>query len=398
MGITKEHERLFKSAAQPKVLAGKHGRYGTVSEMLDIGNLAPRLPAAKDGEKLRDVLNHDLTQNIFSIKTPYDLGEASDTAHQTFSKVNAPDFAAVARKSEEIVATRVRKGDYDFDFETVPAHPSSRETFLDAFKNVRFAILNESMTLDAKGTFNDCYKSFTSAEWFDFGKVHADDIAAASMDARELFKAGLLHAPYEVCVFRARLVHSGTEIEVGMLIDTRDDSTMIMQFRSNGLRNEYISLIAGVYLKDGTIKGVGSKDKQQADFSLMLFYEYLGLWTILNARGVGKIVEEPSEKLNRARARNNKHPLKRVVRVDSARYVTALHETQRIERAGGSTAQGGTGRSPKMHLRRGHMRTYVHDRYKGLPTDQRVKWIRPMIISGTGDIDKNRDAYVVKVK
>jgi hypothetical protein len=316
----------------------------------------------------------DITANVLSSRVPFDLP-------------NGKAYSFTTKKSNL----------NGFDFKTIPAHPSSRETVMAAFEDARFAIVNESMSTDHAGTFQDCYDSFKFAEWFDFGRLNADDIASASFDAMPLFKEGMLRSPYERCVFRCRLVHEDTELESIMLIDQSETQTTIMQFRCNGLRNEYVSLLAGVVLRGTDVKGIGKvNEKQQADFSLMLFHEYLGLWTMLNARGVGKVVEEPSEKLNRARARNNKAPLQRVIKVDAARYVTALHETVRMESSGSGAT--GTGRSPKMHLRRGHMRTYTHDRFAALPSDRRIKWIRPMIINGTGDVDKNRDAYIVRVK
>lgn len=158
-----------------------------------------------------------------------------------------------------------------------------------------------------------------------------------------------------------------------------------MQFRCNGLHNEFLLMQSAVKISPDGARGYGDDVHISATTNC-----YLGLWTILNTRGIEKRVDEPDAKLNAARARNGKPPLQRVTRINGAQYITALRETARMEREG--RAPGGERRSPKMHLRRGHLRKYEGERWK----TKKAKWIRPMIIAGTGEIDRNRDGYRIE--
>ncbi len=278
-----------------------------------------------------------------------------------------------------------------FDFETCPAKPCSRDDALAAMRADRFCLFNNKMTHGVEQFARGMYENFRLSEWFDFGRVDADALAAAGEDAKPFIAEGLLRAPYQRCVFRCRLAggRDSREIELLLLVVEDLGYTGVFCMRSNGIRNEYLSVMSGIIIKGGDVRGVGPE--QIKDQHLVTLFEYAGLWSILNTRGVGKAVDEPSEKLNRVRTKAGKEPLRRVTRVDSARYVTALRETVRMERAGEAV---GDRRSPRMHLRRGHMRNLSADRFKG----QRGKaiWIRSMIVGGDIERVADRQRYEVK--
>lgn len=282
----------------------------------------------------------------------------------------------------------------DFDFTTVPSIPCTRDHMLAAMHSPRFALFDKSISKDPLATAEAIHDNIKLAQWFDFGRIDADVLADCADDAKPFIKEGLLRAPYDHCVFRMRLTGGGdiAEVEQLILVTCLPDlpgtfGTTVLVMRTNGPRNEFLSLMYGVVIKGDSVYEVGRAVK---DGSLIAFYEYAGLWSILNTRGVGKEVVVPDAKLERARARSGKPPLGKVVRVDSSRYVTALRETQHMEASGVK----GDRRSPRMHLRRGHMRTFAAERFVGLKGKKR--WIRAMIVGGDIENLANRDSYEVK--
>jgi len=101
---------------------------------------------------------------------------------------------------------------------------------------------------------------------------------------------------------------------------------------------------------------------------------------LMNVEGVNRRTVGPSEKLQRARAKNRKPPLPSHIEVDSAPYVTAIL----ARREGRRLAQGGHHASPVPHIRRGHVRVYA--------SGQR-SIIRETLVNVTADA---RSAFVSK--
>ena len=292
----------------------------------------------------------------------------------------------------------------EFDFTTLPLKPATRESCLAAIRGSgTFAFVDKKLSKDPANTAAAIADTFERGEWFDFGEIDADDLATAATDALPFFRSGLLKPPYPLCILRVRLSdrEEGKAVELVIVVGERErpdgpDSqmgTVVMSMRQNGLQREYISLLSAVVLNGTTTFSVGDERS-----SRVAMWEYLGLWIILNARGVPKVVEEPSEKLNRARSRSGKPPLKRVTRVDSTTYVRALGETKRMEGSGDRT-------SPRTHLRRGHLHHYRSTRFSRLEPGEDImvdadgvkcRWIPPLIVNGTDPA--GRTEYRVRAK
>lgn len=110
---------------------------------------------------------------------------------------------------------------------------------------------------------------------------------------------------------------------------------------------------------------------------------------ILSTRGIQRETVAVSDKLQKARAKNNKPPIPPYDRVFSAPYVTAI---QARRARGRVEPKGGTHASPTPHLRMGHVRQYasgvqcfVRDALVNMTEDAKKAWL-------TG----NRSHYSVK--
>lgn len=297
-----------------------------------------------------------------------------------------------------------------FNFNSLPLGPSSRDLVLTNATNKRlsFCFMDRNMTEDGPETRRMLLDVIDTGEWFDFGRVDVDDLTKIASDSHPLFEAGMLRAPYPRCTFRVRLQGLNDEdqyrehetllvIEDNALIHFNNSplgnirGTMISSMRLNGDRCEFASVTSLIAVHGNELKST-TEDGMTAR---AMFTVYLGLWTMLNCRGIDKVIEEPGEKLQRARARNRKPPLKRVHRINSQHYITALRETERVEEIEAKSRSEMPMKSRRMHLRRGHLRRYVHDRFAHLPIDRRVQWIEPMIINAddTETKPEKRESY-----
>jgi hypothetical protein len=94
----------------------------------------------------------------------------------------------------------------------------------------------------------------------------------------------------------------------------------------------------------------------------------MGLWTILNTKNIEKRVVEPPPKLNKARIKRGKLPLSVVTYIKGIQYEQAAKATREMKAAGEITSEGKPlgheRRSPRMHLRRAHIRTYKSDGHR----------------------------------
>lgn len=120
-----------------------------------------------------------------------------------------------------------------------------------------------------------------------------------------------------------------------------------------------------------TVGGAAATDHLAADL-MDEINAYIDLCCALSCRNVESIRHPAAEKLNRARARQGKMPLKDF-------HVLKLAGTD----ASGSSAGGGGGSaSRRAHLRRGHIRQLRH------LGEGRLTWVNATMVGGKGFIDK----------
>jgi hypothetical protein len=250
------------------------------------------------------------------------------------------------------------------------------------------------------------------AEWFDFGTLEADACIRAARDARPFRQAGLLRPPYNLCVMRMRLdqvfvdmdgkaPESGDALLVVEGATAETAATLSYQAGKpiaadhDVLVHVLMSAADGFtqYLDTILIKGVLPDSfpeipEGEGDHPIETDLLYDALWLILNTKNIRKRVDVPSPRLNKARAKLGRPPLRQVTRIDAAQYMRALEETERME-------CGGHHASPRMHLRRAHLRYLTDERYS-----EEVR-ARPIMISATiVNIDSDsvavRERYEVK--
>ncbi len=193
----------------------------------------------------------------------------------------------------------------------------------------------------------------SDGEWFDFGTLKDGDLHNAHEQWKPFAREGLIDMPFPKTVFRVRYdirekpKFEGDYLDLIFAIDQPDIGgtfTVCCMILRLSKRDPIALMNLAIF----------SRQSLQA-FALAHDAGALGifpLWLILNTKGVPKIVETPPEKLNLARVKAGKSPLKPFTRVDAQAYVTALRETERME------SEGGVGHhaSPKPHLRRAHLR------------------------------------------
>lgn len=226
------------------------------------------------------------------------------------------------------------------------------------------------------------YPIARDGEWFDYGTL---DLQHNHNDWRPFAEAGLVDLPYPKTSFRANLTYE---------IEGRAGSFETIWIA------EQIALGMPIALLTLTLR----RDKDERPLILTSFRRYekgalqahklvdtgmdqvfFMLWMILNTKGVEKRVVQPDEKLNKARERNGKDPLKPYTVVDTKAYITALRETERMEEE-----DGGTHASPRPHLRRAHLRHLSGDR---------IVPVMACIVNGSSDLAVAvRDKYSVERK
>ena len=225
-------------------------------------------------------------------------------------------------------------------------------------------------------------ESVEVAEWFDFGTVHLTAMAPAIADGLNILEAGLAVPPYPLCIFRMRSVATTSEFDtttaemirkhdvhpssadyaaIDELRKTggayeREDIYIIGQlpgseigvalFEATGSNAERITLLA---ISKFSANEVGSLTEANQSAAHDARVSYGALWVILNTKDIRRTIDEPSEKLNRIRAKRGRLPLRRVTHVNVAQYTRAQEETVRMIAAGDRV-------SPRMHLRRAHLR------------------------------------------
>lgn len=285
----------------------------------------------------------------------------------------------------------VRRKNVIFD---LPTHPCSRESLREAMVQNEVHLAHKDLTQNIENVHVTMAHQLLKGEWFDFGRIDSEELSKAATDSHDIIVEKMAHPPYSSCIFRIRMTHEDSEMEVALSVWKIDDEIHLRFFRIVGLRANQMILTAGATIGKGWFKPLGDHLKESQICGKL----YGGLWIILNCRGVRKDVREPDAKLNRARARRGRDPLQRVTVVDAASYITALKETERMEGAGEAS-----GRSSKPHLRRGHLRRYLDKRYERLHVDGvRIfrgqdgvprRWMEPMLINADQGEPEKRDGY-----
>lgn len=90
----------------------------------------------------------------------------------------------------------------------------------------------------------------------------------------------------------------------------------------------------------------------------------LGCWNMLNTKNINKRTVVPDEKLQKARAKKGKLPAAITTYIDTGQYEAAAKATREMAERTVSDKAGHDGegrRSPRMHLRRAHLRHYKSD-------------------------------------
>jgi hypothetical protein len=279
------------------------------------------------------------------------------------------------------------------EYRQLPQKPSKRDDIV--------SILTKGAVWDGMtGTYGDPMYNVpdyllpcaVDGEWFDFGLIPNAVYESAFQDAMPFLDAGLIRLPYKSCVFRFREPVADPE-------GNRDDILMecllvMVEVEQKGSEPAIACSLLSVtgdnryelafFLGESILDSRGIRIRNGADdYHARSGQSALALWLILNARGLRRTVDEPSEKLNKARLKNGKSPLKRVTHIDGASYFTALQETRRQEQQG-----GGTHASPRTHLRRAHLR-YYEGKDKPVPIPATI--VNPH----KGDL-LDREAYLIK--
>lgn len=264
-----------------------------------------------------------------------------------------------------------------------------------------------------------------NGEWFSFGEVTQQTLKSQAYRAVEIMGHGLLRMPYPSCVFHhqtsepvpphaleslgtntARMqsfycVLDGKTAELpagtqeGPNREFPDGWFLIMEFRIETYHHQKV-----IFLPRLTVFTDYRMGPEGGNYRTAIRADPMGLMkknpdevnsvcdpvavlnVILNTKNVAATRVHIDPKLNRARAKQGKAPLRDYTVIDTQRYFAAAKETERM----------GTHASPRMHIRRGHIRH--------LP-DKEI-WINDMIVNAgreatsTASLAVERDHYKVK--
>lgn len=279
-----------------------------------------------------------------------------------------------------------------------PARPTHRDDLIAILESDRCEMACMFDAAEEAQQFGSLIlKNVYEGEWFDFGAIDIKALLKAVLDAKDIMKARLAIPPYDRCVFRFRMTLGDMpediatlfrKVEMGsrekVLLITRDStmdamSCVGLDVTDTGafIEKIFVDTKEGVgLLGDGTRATLGLNDTL-ADQSLYMLYG--ALWIVLNTKNIDLRVVEPSIKLNKARVKRGKQPLKRVTYVNAAQYMAANRETESM----------GTRASPRMHLRRAHLRR--------LPNGEQIV-IHAMIVNAHKGDAIERDHYRVQTR
>jgi hypothetical protein len=252
----------------------------------------------------------------------------------------------------------------------------------------------------------DMRRIIEAAQWFDFGDIDVEAVNKAAADAQPFMNENLIVLPYPACVFRMRVKPRATmrhpqERLLVLRQPSPSEPTDIYPLAVYGLHGELVRVSDILTAGKATEKGVSvrsyynGREESEEEARLRaggMYHIMCALWLIVNTRNINRHTDVPDEKLNRARIKRGQPPLEPVIRVDTNAYITALQATQELEREAAAAGDGTrTHRSPRMHLRRAHLRYY----HRGEP-NQRIVPIHAMIVNGHADMTAAaRDHYKV---
>lgn len=272
----------------------------------------------------------------------------------------------------------------------LPSQPFSRDALarLIIRDGVRInASVANRLHYDVGILLNDLHRSVVVGEWFDFGAFtgvpdhEVNPLKRFANDAIAACEAGFFRMPHPISIWRARfqsLQRKGIEVAMLVVDDGKHIRSMSGLVTGATTDSWEIEVVIQIPVDDQMAwKSLGNADLAQESATI-----WRGLWLMLNTGNLPRRVDEPSEKLIRARKRAGKLPPKRVTHIDAQEYITAL--------VGGgnrpSLPQGGTHASPIAHVRRGH----VHTLRNGVK-----KWFQPMWVAGSPESRLLRDKYRV---
>lgn len=190
--------------------------------------------------------------------------------------------------------------------------------------------------------------AIANAEWFDFGAIDIFYLERAARDFIPFLGAGLTRLPFPRCVFRMRGIGGVRPMEWVLVCEADGALPIVFLLAVFGDDCEMISVADRFDYRSN-----GFRSAADGEFTKAFFDMFAGLWIILNTKHIAVRTVEPAAALNRARINRGKMPLSRVTYVDAGQYITALKETERLERGISSPAGHA---SPRMHLRRAHLR------------------------------------------
>lgn len=275
-------------------------------------------------------------------------------------------------------------------------------------KSIHFASTTEEKKLLAKNAAANfsvgihANEIVPRAETFEFKTVSFENLRDEAMTGLEFYANGFFVEPFEDFVFNANIQFKEAFDRL-TIIGTTNPHTIRNIFDLNDHPNadEYFMVIINIL--DTVIEGnisivlsvIAVKPQPLEDHEPAMTYIYtgdrdsdhdlidpglfLGLWSILNTKGVELKRRGPSREQHAALLAKGITSARPITYVGVKKYLEAKEEAARM-------AVKGTHASPRPHLRRGHIR----ERYG------RKIAVRPTIVNATlGDAIK-RDKYVVR--
>lgn len=293
-----------------------------------------------------------------------------------------------------------------------PVRPTSRVRLMEAIRDFGLSLspgleIGKSYGEATPAQKNEILDWLDTCEWFDFGRANPDDIREASKEAIPFVKARLIRMPFPRCAFRVRMVVNAEKLlrddedkplnDIGQKLSDfykadetiEAETVLLVEQDEDDMWNLTIQIVRVAEADGSFITVVAASDDPDEKTRRMTLWPMMGLWLMLNTKNINRRVDVPSVKLNRARAKQGRSPLKTVTHIDASHYFTALRETRRYEAdskntGGGNNPPGNSRVSPRMHLRRAHLRHL---------STGKVTIIHAMIINAVEGSNLKREAY-----
>lgn len=221
-----------------------------------------------------------------------------------------------------------------------------------------------------------------TAEWFDFGVVSRKVAMDQIKTVNDIFEKNLFHIPYEKLFFSATWKHKENVFlsEVFFLAKAPDGDAIVgAEYLPYQVEKNMVLGIENIFTLEpnGEVEIVGGKTEKSEDALCRM----CALWGILNTKNVPRTIQRRDKHEDRKRAEKKLIPLGNVTHINVRAYESALVETEKMEKVGVHA-------SPRPHLRRGHIRTYLNGK---------KIWVHATIVNGTEDAKiVAREKYFVK--